>query len=539
MSRADFDFIIVGSGFGGSVSALRLSQKGYRVAVIEQGRRWSPENLPKTNWNTRNYIWRPALGLRGFFNMRFFRHVVVLHGSAVGGGSITYAQTMWQPADSVWGEGEWANLADWRALMPQHYATAKKMLGASMNQRPSWADEQLHVMAKSAGVADSFYHTEVAVFFGDESKPQGASYPDPYFDGKGPARNSCIGCGGCMVGCRYNAKNTLDKNYLYLAEQLGAQVLSETEVVVVAPLNQADGRDGYAVHTRSSRWGAKARTILTADKVIFAGGSLGTQQLLFKMKDQGYLPKVSDQLGHKVRTNAESLIAVRYLNPTPEQDCSTGVAIGSGVFIDEHTHIEATRYPRGSDALSMLLTVMATGNSRGARFGSWFKSIIRQPMQFLKMTWPVGGARETIILLCMQAIDGHLTMTYKAPWYWPFGKKMQTTGAKIPTYIPSANDFALKGAAVTGGVAGMAMTDILLDVPMTAHCLGGAVMGADASTGVCDANMRVFGYDNMWICDGSVVSANLGVNPSLTITALAEHAMSQIADKPQQTSLRA
>ena len=526
-----FDFIVVGSGFGGSVSALRLSEKGYRVAVLEMGRRWTAASLPKTNWNLRRYIWRPALGLRGFFNMRFFKHVIVLHGNAVGGGSVTYAQTLWQPKDSVWDECEWAGLADWRSLMPQHYATAKKMLGASLNMRAAWADEQLKNMADAQGVGHTFYHTEVGVFFGDADKPQGAAYADPYFDGKGPERNSCVGCGGCMVGCRYNAKNTLDKNYLYLAEQLGTHVFSETQVLQVVPMNHADGRDGYVVQTRSSRWGSRQRQSFSAKHIVFSGGSLGTQELLFQMKSAGFLPNLSNQLGHKVRTNAESLIAIRYLNAGDAHDYSKGVAIGSGIFLDEHTHIEATRYPAGSDALSTLLTVLAVGASRGARVGQWFKSMLLHPIRFLKMTWPVKGATQTMILLCMQTMEGHLTMTYRAPWYWPFGKRMQTTGAKIPTCIPQANEFALKGAALTGGVAGMSMTELLMDIPMTAHCIGGAVMGTDASNGVCDAGLRVFGYENMWICDGSVVSANLGVNPSLTITALAEHAMSLIPHK--------
>ena len=451
--------------------------------------------------------------------MRFFRHVVVLHGNAVGGGSITYAQTLWQPKDDVWQHGEWAGLADWQRLMPSHYATAKKMLGAATNQRVAHADKQLYKMAQAAGVADTFYHTEVGVFFGDADKPQGMSYPDPYFDGRGPERNSCIGCGGCMLGCRYNAKNTLDKNYLYLAEQLGVQVFPNTEVLDVEPLNGADGREGYRIQTSMQKK-------ITAQSVIFSAGSLGTQALLFKMKQAGKLPNISHQLGHNVRTNAESLIAVRYTDDG--MDYSKGIAIGSGVFIDEHTHIEATRYPKGSDALGFLLTMLVRGATHGERFRRWFGVLIRHPIQFFKMMWPIGFAQQTLILLCMQSTDGHLTMRYERPWYWPFSKRLRTSGDKIPTYIDSANEFALRGAKATGGTAAMSVTEVLLDIPMTAHCIGGAVMGATADEGVCDAQMQVFGYDNMWICDGSVVSANLGVNPSLTITALAEYAMSLI-----------
>lgn len=533
----DYDQIVIGSGFGGSVSAMRLAEKGYRVAVMEQGRRWTPENLPESSWRVRRYFWRPKLGLYGFFNMRFFKHVVVLQGNAVGGGSITYAQTLWQPKDVVWQQGEWAGLADWTSLMPQHYATAKRMLGATRNQRLAEADERLKVMAEAAGVADSYYVTDVGVFFGDDDKPQGASYPDPYFDGKGPARNSCIGCGGCMMGCRYNAKNTLDKNYLYFAEQLGATVHAETEVTAVVPLDGAEGATGYRVHTRSTVGWRKVEHSFTTQGIVFAGGALGTQALLFKMKQAGHLPHISDMLGHKVRTNAESLIGVRYLGAENKNvDNSKGVAIGSGVFLNEHTHIEATRYPRGSDLLGTLLTFMVGGRAGRGRIVRWMGVMLRElichPIKTMQMILPFGFARQSLILLCMQTLDGHITMTYDRPWYSLFGKRLRSTGAAVPTYIPEANDFAKLGAQITGGTAGMSITEVLLNIPMTAHCLGGATMGRTVAEGVVNARLEVFGYQNMRICDGSVVSANLGVNPSLTITALSEYGMGFV---PQQT----
>ncbi|ONA12176.1 cholesterol oxidase [Burkholderia pseudomallei] len=534
----DYDYVVVGSGFGGSVSALRLSEKGYRVLVIEQGRRWTPENLPESTWNLSRWQWRPALGLRGFFSMRFFRHVVVLHGNAVGGGSITYANTLLVPPDKVWREGTWAGLEDWERVMPAHYATAKRMLGAVTNRRMDAADFRLKDMAKLIGVEKSFYPTEVGVFFGDDADAPGTRYADPYFGGAGPERTSCIGCGGCMVGCRHGAKNTLDRNYLYLAERLGAQVREQTKVVDVRPLDaRADGAAGYAVEAVSLAAGARgAKSRLTCRGVVFAASSLGTQDLLMRLKEKGSLPRLSDALGKRVRTNAESLIGVRF--PKSRVDLSKGVAIGSGIYIDEHTHIEATRYPSGSDTMGLLTTVLTRGAPGGLRVLVWLgalaKLVLTRPLSAWRMIDPRGFARETMIFLCMQTLEGHLTMRLKRRWFWPFSKQLATSGAKIPAYIPAANDFAQKAARALGGVPMTSLTEILLNVPMTAHCMGGAAMARDARDGVCDGRSRVFGYRNMYVCDGSVLGANLGVNPSLTITALAEHAMSHVPAAREQ-----
>lgn len=528
----DYDFIVVGSGFGGSVSALRLVEKGYRVAVLEMGRRWGSETLPKSNWAIARWIWRPALGLRGFFSMRLFRHVMVLHGNAVGGGSITYANTLLVPPDSVWDEGTWAGLADWGTILPAHFDTAKRMLGVNTNRIFGWADERLRALAEAEGVAHTFYPTEVGVFFGEPGDPPGTPYPDPFFDGQGPPRSSCIGCGGCMIGCRHEAKNTLDKNYLFLAAAKGAEVLAETKVVDVTPIGALpDGAEGYEVcAVPSSRlFGAKARR-LTCRGVVIAASSLGTQDLLFRLKQAGSLPNISDALGKHVRTNAESLIGVRY--PGSSKDFSNGIAIGSGIQLDEKTHIQAARYPRGSDALGTLLTVMAPGAAGGTRIFSWLWTLLRllltRPVATLRTLLPFGFARETMILLCMQNLEGELTMRLKRPWYWPFRKTLVTEGERIQASIPAANNFASTAARETGGIAVTSIVETLFDVPTTAHCMGGAVMAATSADGVCDARNRVFGYRNMYICDGSVLSANLGVNPSLTITALTEHAMSHI-----------
>lgn len=520
----DFDYVIVGSGFGGSVSALRLSEKGYKVAVLEMGKRWGPENLPKSTWSLKSWLWAPFLGWRGFFSMRFFRHVVVLHGNAVGGGSITYANTLLVPPKTIWTQGTWAGLNNWLEAMPAHYETAKKMLGVTTNKILGPADHRLRQMAEAAGVGDSFYPTEVGVFFGKPGDAPGTPYSDPYFEGQGPERKTCIGCGGCMVGCRYGAKNTLDLNYLYLAERKGAKVFAETKVIDVIPLGgSTDGSLGYEVRTQTA---LKFKT----RGVVFAASSLGTQDLLFRLRQKGSLPNISAALGTQVRTNAESLIGVRY--PHSKEDLSQGIAIGSGIYLDQYTHIEATRYPAGSDTMGLLTTVMTLGKPGWTRPFTWFitllKLLITKPVSTLTSLFPHNWAKEVMIFLCMQTIDGTLTMKLKRPWYWPFHKKLVTEGMRIPTFIPEANEFTVKAAKATGGIPSTSLSEIFLNIPMTAHCLGGAPMAASADLGVVDGSNRVFGYQNMLICDGSVVSANLGVNPSLTITALTEHAMSKI-----------
>jgi len=538
----DYDHIVIGSGFGGSVSAHRLTEKGYSVGVMEMGRRWNPDNLPKSNWRIWNWVWRPMLGLRGFFSMSFFRHVFILHGNAVGGGSITYAQTLLVPPEKVWDNGQWAGINDWHSVMPGHYATAQKMLGVANNPIPGPADFGLKKMAEATGCGDSWYTTDVGVFFGPDGKPydesqQGQTYPDPYFGGDGPDRVSCTGCGGCMMGCKTGAKNTLDKNYLYLAEKHGAKVHEETKVIDVSPLNGSDGADGYEVTTvpanfRGLYLGIGKQT-LRCQNIVFAGSSLGTQELLFKLKDKGSLPNISDALGRRVRTNAESLVDARI--PYSKENMSRGIAIGSGIHIDEHTHIEATRYPEGSDFMGLMFTAMTRGKPGWTRPFVWLKAAIyilcTRPLKALRAQLPWGFAKETIIFLCMQTIDGHIDMKLKRLWYWPFRKALVSSGDPIPAFIPEANEFVIKGAEAIGAIPGSSLPEIFLNIPTTAHCMGGAAMAASSEEGVCDNRNRVFGYENMLVCDGSMLAANLGVNPSLTITALTEHAMSYIPAK--------
>jgi len=410
--------------------------------------------------------------------------------------------------------------------MPAHYAEARRMLGVTENRILGDADRMLKKAADAQGVGDTFYRTDVAVYFGDAP---GVAHPDPYFGGEGPPRSSCIGCGGCMVGCRYNAKNTLDKNYLYFAEKRGAKVFAETRVTDIRPLGRSDGSDGYELTVeRSTAWFWKHRRTLTARQVVLSGSSLGTMDLLMRAKQRGSLPAISDRLGHDVRTNAESIVGVRF--PGHELDMSRGIAIGSGIHIDQFTHIEATRYSRGSDVLGLIATLLVNGNG-WRRIARWLGSALRHPIKFVRAAWPFGFARQTLIFLVMQTIDASLRMRMRRRWFWPFRRLLCSEGNRIPTNIPQANAFVERAAAELGGIPITSWFEILFDMPMTAHCIGGCVMGADAAHGVIDARHRVFGYDGLYVVDGSAVGANLGVNPSLTIAALAERAMSFIPPK--------
>ena len=385
---------------------------------------------------------------------------------------------------------------------------------------------------EESGVGDTFYRTHVSIFQSPEGEPRGQTFPDPYFGGEGPERTTCNACGGCMMGCRHGAKNTLDLNYLYLAEKRGAAVYPETKVVDVRPLNgRSDGSDGYEVSTvKSTAMLNRHPRRFTCRAVVFSASSLGTTELLFRLKTKGSLPRISDRLGKHIRTNSESLIGVRV--PGCATDLSKGVAIGSGVYIDEQTHIEAVRYPAGSDTMSLWTTILTGGRPGPGRVALWLKNLwssaLRHPVKTFRLFQPFGWARETIILLCMQALDAHIDMCWERPWFWPFRKFLVSRGDKVPTYIPQANEFAQKLARLAGGTAMSMLPEILLNIPGTAHCLGGCVIADSRENGIVDSRHRVFGYKNMYICDGSVVAANLGVNPSLTITALTERAMSFI-----------
>jgi cholesterol oxidase len=533
-----YDFIIIGSGFGGSVSALRLVEKGYRVLLLEKGRRFAPEDFPKTNWDLRRWMWVPELGLRGLFKMSFLPHLTVVHGVGYGGGSLVYANTLPVPKPSFFAAPSWGHLADWRRELAPHYATAQRMLGATKNPHLTRIDEVFRKIGADIGRPDQLQPTEVAVYFGAPGK----TVPDPYFGGEGPERSGCIFCGGCMLGCRHGAKNTLDRNYLYLAEKRGLLVRTETEVTHVAPLAPptAHGSDaaspGYRIEVQSgSDHRHRVREVFEADQVIFAGGVMGTVDLLLRLKeDPRGLPQLSDQLGNYVRTNSESLIGV--VSQDRSLNLSEGIAISSILHTDDHSHIEPTRYPAGSGFFRTMAGPLAEGDSLPQRVLSALSVGLRHPLRTLRMLTVPDFARQSIILLYMRTLEGYIRLTRGRSLTTGFRRGMTSElgeGEAPSANIPEAIDLARRVAAEIDGDPTTLLTETLMGIPTTAHILGGCCMGETAYDGVIDRNHRVFGYPGLYVIDGSAMSANPGVNPSLTITALAELAMSKIpARKP-------
>jgi cholesterol oxidase len=521
-----YDYVVIGSGFGGSVSALRLSEKGYRVLVIEKGRRFRPRDFPRTNWDLPRWMWNPALGFRGPFIMRFMRHVTVVAGAGVGGGSLVYANTLPMPTEEFFRAPSWGHLADWAAELGPHYETALRMLGAATNARLAPGDEALRAVARRMGLEEKFSPNRIGVFQGEP----GRTVPDPYFGGEGPARTGCIRCGACMIGCRHGAKNTLDKNYLWFAERRGARVLPETEATAVRPL--AGG--GYRVETIGTG-GPRAgrRRDFTARGVVLSGGVLGTLDLLLRMKeDPDGLPRLSDALGRSVRTNSESLIGVTCGDP--RKDLSRGVAIGSILHTDAHSHVEPVRYPSGSGFFRTLMMPHAPGATIGARLREMARRFAAAPLRHVGAYLLWDFARRTQTLLFMQTLDGTLRLKLGRDVATGFRRALTTDldqGAPPSASIPEATRIADHYASELGGIPASLVTEVLFATPTTAHILGGACMGRDAGEGVIDRDHRVFGYDGLYVVDGSSVSANPGVNPSLTITALAERAMSKVSGR--------
>lgn len=526
----DHDFIVIGSGFGGSVSALRLTEKGYDVAVLEQGKRFRAKDFPKSNWNLRKFLWAPALRCFGFFRMKLMRDVFVLSGVGVGGGSLVYANTLYVPPDAFFNSDEWprGNDKDWKSILMPHYHMAQYMLGVQQNCYEGKADGLLKQAAEELGQGDSYIRTPVAVYFGEDGK----TVDDPFFGGAGPRRTGCNLCGGCMVGCRFNAKNTLDKNYLYFAEKLGCTVRAERTVERVVALEGG----GYEVHHR--RTGGvfrKDRQVTRTKGVVLSAGVLGTTKLLFQSLENGDLPNISPYLGEKIRTNSEAIIGV---SGRGDDDFSRGIAITSSIHTDESTHIEIVRYSKGSDALGNLTTIMADGGKPYPRVFEWIKNIVLHPLQFLRTVLPFGWAKKTIILLVMQSLDNSIRLKWGRSWLSLWQKDINTEKPKeqsIPTYIPVGHKVARGIANKINGTPQSSITEVLLDVPTTAHILGGASMGDSPENGVIDESHQVFGHPNLYVCDGSMVPANLGVNPSLTITAMSEHAMSKVPVKEGAT----
>ncbi|MFD6753830.1 FAD-dependent oxidoreductase [Micromonospora gifhornensis] len=521
-----YDVVVIGSGFGGSVAALRLAEKGYSVGVLEAGRRFADEEFPKTSWRLRRFLWAPKLGCFGLQRITLLRAadrragggVLVLSGSGVGGGSLVYANTLYEPLDAFYTDPQWRDITDWRAELAPHFAQAKRMLGVTTYPLDTAADRAMRRVADRMGVGDTFHATPVGVYIG---RP-GERVADPYFGGAGPERTGCTNCGACMTGCRYGAKNTLVKNYLWLAERLGAQVHPLTTVTAVRPSG-----DGYAVHTeRTGAWLRKRPQVIHADQVVFAAGALGTQRLLHEMRERGALPNISPTLGKLTRTNSEAILGAsvpRRRARAAGVDYTEGVAITSSFHPDPQTHIEPVRYGRGSNAMALLQSLLVDGGPHRVR--RWLGQLVRHPWQAARLLLVRNWSERTVIALVMQSADNSLTTRLRRG---PLGRRLVAApghGTPNPTWIPAGNRAARLLAEEIGGTPGGALTEPF-DIPMTAHILGGAVIGATPETGVIDPYHRVYGHPGLHVVDGAAISANLGVNPSLTITAQAERAMS-------------
>ncbi len=521
-SNRDFDVVVIGSGFGGSVAAFRLTEKGYRVAVIEAGRRFKDKDFPKTSWRLSKFLYLPRLGLRGIQRIHVLPDVLVLAGAGVGGGSLVYANTLYQPSDEYFNDKQWREITDWKAELTPWYDQASRMLGVAENPYFSPSDQAMKEAAESMGVGHTFKMAPLGVHFG--SGP-GVIEKDPYFGGVGPDRHGCQQCGGCMTGCRFNAKNTLPKNYLGLAEKAGAQVFAETTVERIELLTNG----GWKITARkSSSWFGKKKVFTAAD-VVVAAGTYNTQKLLHRMKDSGVLPKLSETLGQLSRTNSEALTGA-IMPHSNAIDFSKGAAITSSFFPDKHTHVEPVRYGKGSNFMGLLQTVMTDGEKASTRRKMWLHTLIRQPKMLLKIFDVRRWSERTVIALVMQNVDSALTVRGKRGLFgWRLTSKNNSEKPNA-SYIPAANEVVRKIANKYGGTPGGHIGD-LVSAPFTAHFVGGCVIGKSSQTGVIDAYHRAWNYPTLHIVDGSSVTANLGVNPSLTITAQAERAFSMWPNK--------
>lgn len=527
----DYDWLVIGSGFGGSVSALRLTEKGYSVGVLECGRRFADHEFPESTADYRRYFWRPKIGWKGIFRLTTFRDVAVVSGCGVGGGSLGYANTLYVPPKQFFEDPQWSEMADWEAELAPHYAEAQRMLGVTTNPYDDPADQLLRELGEELGVSDTYKKTPVGVYFG-EPGGEGDGLLDPYFGGEGPDRTPCSLCGRCMVGCPHGSKNTLVKNYLYLAEKHGARVMPERTAIDIRPLGAGDGSDGYEVHSiRSGAWLRRERRVHRARGVVVSAGPLGTNTLLQRCRLGGSLPRISPRLGELVRTNSEAILAVTVPDDYPE-NLVKRVAITSSIYPDPHTHIETVTYGNDGDSMSRLYTLLTGDGTRVTRPLKLLGQIARHPGRFAQLLRPKNWSRRTIIILVMQTLDNAMALRPKrGPFKTLWLSTEQDPERPNPTFIPVANQAAEWFAKRTGGVAQSSIMEAMLNIPTTAHILGGAVIGPDPQHGVLDGGQRVFGYENLLVCDGSAIPANVGVNPSLTITALAEHAIGSVPAK--------
>ena len=529
--KNSFDVVIIGSGFGGSVSALRLREKGYSVAVLEAGRRFRDKDFPKTSWRLRKFLYAPVIGCYGIQRIHVLPDVLILAGAGVGGGSLVYANTLYQPGDEYFKDPQWASITDWKSELAPWYDQARRMLGVAENPYFSPSDQAMKEVADEMGVGHTFKMADLGIYFGDG---KGVPAKDPYFGGVGPDRVGCQQCGACMTGCQFNAKNTLPKNYLGLAESAGAKVFPMTTVKSFS--QNPDGLwEILAVKTNDPF----ASTIrFEAKQVIVAAGTYNTQKLLHKMKVKS-LPKLSNHLGQLSRTNSEALTGA--MMPNTDIDFSAGSAITSSFFPDEHTHIEPVRYGKGSNFMGLLQTIMTDGYGSKGRRKHWLRQFIANPTLLGKILNVRRWSQRTVIALTMQNVDSSVTVRGKRGlfgWHLTSTNDLSKPNA---TYIPAANEVVRRIADKYGGIAGGHVGD-LIDAPFTAHFVGGCVIGDSPDHGVIDPYHRVYNYPTLHIVDGSTITANLGVNPSLTITAQAERALSMWPNKgeadlrPQQSA---
>ncbi len=538
VSEDVFDFVIIGSGFGGSVSALRLAEKGYRVLVLERGKRYNAQDFPKTNWNVFKYLWMPALRCFGIMGLNFFDDMWILNGSGVGGGSLVYASTHIKPPKTFFEAEEWRDLADWEAELTPFYDLADRMLGTAENPRFWPADHALYEIAAELGQEDSFKPTPVAIFFGEP----GQTVPDPFFEGEGPARTGCIHCGGCMVGCRHNAKNTLDKNYLYLAEKKGTQVWPESNVLDIRPLyGPHPGAARYEImFENTTDWFFKRKKSVRARNIIVSAGVLGTVNLLLKCRDENHsLPFLSQRLGKMVRSNSEALMGVTARSA--DVDYSQGVAISSHFWVDDVTSVEPVRYSPGSSFMrNLMIPLVDFDGGPLARMAQTLISAVTKPMDFLNVRVLPQWARRDTVLLIMQTVENRMRLKRGRSAWNVFRKGLvseRDRSLPIPAVIEAGRHVVDRFAEKVDGVPWVGLNDVL-DIPNTAHILGGCGIGADVRSGVIDANHEVFNYPGMYVADGSVIPANLGVNPSLTITAMSERAMSKLPTKEKSGAVK-
>ena len=530
-NQSVYDYVIIGSGFGGSVSAMRLREKGYSVLVLERGKRFEDHDFPKSNWNLPKYLWLPVLRFFGIFEMTFMNGLLALHGSGVGGGSLMYGNVLIEPDDRLFAAPSWKHLNDWKSELRPHYVTARRLLGVAINPRLWPADERCREIAEELGHGDTFEPLPVGVFFGEADK----TVADPFFGGEGPARTGCNFCGGCMVGCRYNAKNTLVKNYLYFAEKLGAQVIPEVKVRDIRPLSneQTDGARFEVVFSSSTALLFRPQSRLRARKVIVSAGTLGTLDLLFRCREvTKSLTKLSSRLGDRVRTNSENILGVTARGV--DVDYSKGIAITSIFSADGVTRVEPVRYSDGQTFIRVMTAPLIEGaNNFIMRFVKMLGHILRHPWDFLNEKFFSRWSRYTTILLVMQT-EENLTRIQLGRSLFTFGRRglvVRNEKEHGADSLSLANSITRAFAKKVDGIPSAAFTDSLFNFPTTAHLMGGVPFGRDDKEGVIDLDFQVFNYPGLYVVDGSVMPANPGVNPSLTITALAEYAMSKVPGK--------